>query len=117
MVVSGPVKTLGGEILHYTCDSIEEYRERLEVYTDLAAEEMILRGRRVGRLRQLITPPLVFFSTYFLRLGVLDGYQGYLIARMRARSVRRKYSKWAALEAVRRRGNKGQPSAGVHTNK
>lgn len=99
VVVSGPVKTLSGEILHYTCDSIDEYRDRMEVYTDLAAQEMILKGRHAGRLRRVLDPPLVFLSTYFLRLGVLDGCQGYLIARMRGRSVARKYSKWAALDA------------------
>jgi glycosyltransferase involved in cell wall biosynthesis len=96
-VVRGPVETLGGEILHYTCDSIEEHRARIEFYTDLAAQEMILQGRRVGALRRALGPAWVFFSTYFIRLGVLDGRQGFLIAKMAARYVRRKYAKWAEL--------------------
>jgi glycosyltransferase involved in cell wall biosynthesis len=97
VVVAGPVETLAGEILHYTCDSLAEHRSRIEFYTDLAAREMLERGERVGFLRRQLTPPWIFFSTYFLRLGVLDGYQGFLIARMAARYVRRKYSKWARL--------------------
>jgi glycosyltransferase involved in cell wall biosynthesis len=103
VVVADPVETLAGEILHYTCDSLAEHRSRIEFYTDLAAREMCARGERVGFLRRQLTPPWVFFSTYFLRLGVLDGYQGFLIARMAARYVRRKYAKWARLRAESRR--------------
>lgn len=97
VVVAGSVETLAGEILHYTCDSLEEHRQRIEFYTDLAAREMIGRHERAGVLRRLLTPPWVFLHSYFFRLGVLDGIQGFLIARMAARYVRRKYLKWAQL--------------------
>ena len=97
VVVSGPVETLAGEILHYTCDTLEEHRSRIESYTDLAAREMLDRGERVSVMGRLLAPPWVFVNTYFLRLGVLDGYRGLLIAWMAARYVRRKYAKWARL--------------------
>jgi len=97
VVLSGLVETLEGEILHYTCDSLAEHRERIEFYTDLAAQEMIARGEDVGLARRLLAPPWVFFTTYLLRLGVLDGYQGFLIARMAARYVSRKYDKWEKM--------------------
>jgi glycosyltransferase involved in cell wall biosynthesis len=102
VVVAGPVETLAGEILHYTCDSLAEHRTRIEFYTDLAAREMLEQDERVGFLRRHLTPAWTFFSTYFLRLGVLDGYQGFLIARMAARYVRRKYAKWAQVRTERR---------------
>ena len=97
VVVSGAVETLGGEILHYTCDTLEEHRSRIESYTDLAAREMLDRRERVSGLGRLLAPPWVFVNTYFVRLGVLDGYRGLLIAWMAARYVRRKYAKWATL--------------------
>jgi glycosyltransferase involved in cell wall biosynthesis len=93
VVVAGPVETLTGEILHYPYDSLAQHRSRIEFYTDLAAQEMLARGERVGFLRRQLAPPWIFFCTYFLRLGVLDGYQGFLIARMAARYVARKYEK------------------------
>jgi glycosyltransferase involved in cell wall biosynthesis len=99
VIVTGTVETLEGEILHYTCDSLDEHRQRIETYTDLAAREMLERGQRPGFLSRLFAPAWVFFYSYFLRLGVLDGYQGFLIARMAARYVRRKYSKWVRLRA------------------
>ena len=99
VVVKGPVATLAGEILHYTCNSLEEHRQRIEFYTDLAAKEMFERGERVGFLRGALGPPWTFLNSYLLRLGMLDGTQGYLIAKMAARYVQRKYAK---LEELRK---------------
>jgi glycosyltransferase involved in cell wall biosynthesis len=98
VVANGPVATLPGEILHYTCNSIEEHRQRIEFYTDLAAREMFERNERVNILRRALAPPWIFLNTYVFRLGVLDGRQGYLIARMAARYVRRKYAKLVEIQ-------------------
>jgi glycosyltransferase involved in cell wall biosynthesis len=97
VVVAGAVETLPGEILHYTCDSLAEHAQRIEYYTDLAAKEMLERGERVSGFGRLLGPPWVFLNTYFFRLGILDGPQGFAIARMAARYVRRKYEKCAEL--------------------
>jgi glycosyltransferase involved in cell wall biosynthesis len=97
VVVHGPVETLPGEILHYTCDSLQEHRERIEFYTDLAAREMFEQGKRVSGFGRLFTPPWIFLETYLLRGGILDGHEGYLIARMAARYVQRKFEKLERL--------------------
>jgi glycosyltransferase involved in cell wall biosynthesis len=93
VAVNGKVETIPGEIRHYTCDSLAEHRSRIEFYTDLAAREMLARGARVGLVNRLLIPPWIFLQTYFLRLGVLDGRQGFWIAWMAAYYVRRKYAK------------------------
>jgi glycosyltransferase involved in cell wall biosynthesis len=104
VVVRGAVETLPGEILHYTCDSLAEQRERIEFYTDLAAQELYDRGEHPAWFRQLLAPPAAFVRSFFLHLGVLDGYHGFLIAWMAARYVRRKQvklaQKFAAVESV-----------------
>jgi glycosyltransferase involved in cell wall biosynthesis len=93
VTVSGRLETMPGEILHYTCDTVKEHLQRIELYTDLAAQEMMERGEKVNLLERWFDPLWVFVHTYFLRLGVLDGHQGFLIAAMAARYVRRKYAK------------------------
>ena len=93
VVVNGRVATMPGEILHYTCDTLEEHLQRIELYTDLAAQEMRERGETLNFLQRWFDPLWVFIHTYFFRLGVLDGHQGFLIATMAARYVRRKYAK------------------------
>lgn len=99
VVVNGPVATLPGEILHYTCNSLEEHRQRIEFYTDLAAQEMLERGESVSFLQRTLGPPWIFFNSYLFRLGLLDGTPGYLIAKMASQYVRRKYAK---LEEIRK---------------
>ncbi len=99
VATDGPVGTLPGEILHYTCDSLAEHRSRIEFYTDLAAREMFDHNEGVSALERLVMPPWGFVNAYFLRLGVLDGAAGFNIARMAARYVRRKYDKLEALRA------------------
>lgn len=55
--VVGPVETLAGDILHYTCDSLAEHAQRIEFYTDLAAKEMAERGESVGAFRRYSALP------------------------------------------------------------
>ena len=98
VTVSGSVETLPGEILHYTCDSIEEHQERIEFYTDLAAREMFEQGRRAPAAGRVLLPPWIFLETYLIKGGILDGPQGYLIARMAAHYVARKFEKLRVLQ-------------------
>jgi glycosyltransferase involved in cell wall biosynthesis len=100
VAVDGAVETLPGEILHYTCNSLDEHRQRIEFYTDLAAKEMLDRGENVGPLRRALGPPWVFVNSYLFRLGMIDGMPGYFIAKMASRYVHRKYAK---LEELRKR--------------
>lgn len=98
VTVSGQVSTMPGEILHYTCNSLNEHLQRIEFYTDLAAREMFERNENVNVLRRSLAPSWVFLNTYLMKLGVLDGFQGYLIAKMASRYVRRKYVKLRNLQ-------------------
>jgi glycosyltransferase involved in cell wall biosynthesis len=99
VVVEGPVTTLPGEILHYTCNSPAEHLERIEFYTDLAAKEMLDRGESVSFWRRTLGSPWIFLNSYIFRFGMLDGMPGYMIAKMAARYVQRKYAK---LEEMRK---------------
>lgn len=97
VAVEGSIATMPGEILHYTCGSLAEHRQRIEFYTDLAAKEMFEQGETVGLLQNALAPPWVFLNSYLFHLGMLDGIPGLLIARMAARYVRRKYAKVKAM--------------------
>lgn len=98
VVVSGKVETLPGEIYHYTCDSLAEHGERIEFYAGLAAREMLEGGERFSLVSRALTPSWTFLYSYIFRLGILDGVQGFQIARMAARYVRRKFTKLAELQ-------------------
>ncbi|MGH9325588.1 MAG: glycosyltransferase family 2 protein [Terriglobia bacterium] len=102
--VRGNVETLPGEILHYTCDSLEEHRQRIEFYTNLAVAELLNRGVHPSRARRALLPAWTFVHSYFLRAGFLDGPQGFWIAWMAARYVARKYQKWSDLAGAQNSG-------------
>ena len=82
--LSGPVGHLNGDLLHYTCDNLQQHRTNLERYTDLAALEIRSTGRSVPAWRLVLGPGFSFVKSYLLQLGFLDGREGFTIARMAA---------------------------------
>ena len=91
--IDGAAGSLAGNLLHFTCDSLDEHRRTMERYTTLAASELRVRGQRSSALRTALSPPATFLKTYLLQQGFRDGYRGYVIAKMAARYVYLKHSK------------------------
>lgn len=83
--VSGVVKKLSGDILHYSIENAL-YHHRLigERYAPLAAEQMYKNGRRTSILKIATVGFTTFAKNYLFKLGFLDGFPGYCIARFAA---------------------------------
>ena len=96
---------LSGDLLHYTINSFAEHEDKVERYSTLAARQMYEAGKRNWRAAMWLATPWTFFSTLVLRGGFLDGYRGWLISRMAARSVWLKFKKLGKLVAAKQRGN------------
>lgn len=60
-------------------------------YATIAAQALAAEGRRAGLFDLLIRPPAVFVKSYLLKLGLLDGWRGLVVAAMAARTDWRKY--------------------------
>ncbi len=82
-----PVGVLKGDLLHYSFASIAEHLLKIEKYTELSAREAVLKGKDVSILKMLFSPFWHFFHEYFIRLGFLDGYYGYIICKLSAYSA------------------------------
>lgn len=100
---------LQGDLLHYPMNSFAEHEDKVERYTTLAARQMYEAGKRSWRGAMWLAAPWTCFSAFVLRGGFLDGYRGWLISRMAARSVWLKFKKLGRLVAAERRGNAMQP--------
>lgn len=96
---------LSGDLLHYTIDSFAEHEGKVDRYTTLAARQMYEAGKRNWRAAMWLATAWTLFSTFVLRGGFLDGYRGWLISRMAARSVWLKFRKLGKLVAAEDRGN------------
>lgn len=70
---------LKGELKHYSYRQISDFNKKRALYSDLFASEN--KGvRKSSPLRAILSGLYVFFNTYFLRFGFLDGYRGLLIS-------------------------------------
>jgi len=92
------VRHLKGDILHYTYESIEEIILQTNRFTNIQAQEMFNRGKKSNVIKLVVNPLMAFVSGYFLKLGFLDGYNGFIIARQASYSTLIKYSKLLHLQ-------------------
>ncbi len=99
---SARVGFLRGDLLHYSFPTVAAHREKVERYAAAGAAHDWTRGKKVSAAKRLIGPPLVFLQHYILRLGLLDGWRGFSIARLSARAAAKKYSRLRALQRTAR---------------
>jgi glycosyltransferase involved in cell wall biosynthesis len=92
------LKHLNGDILHYSYYSIEQHMLQLDKFSSIAAKAYLNQNKSAGFFNIVVNPPFAFFRDYFLRLGFLDGFEGFIIARFTAYYVLQKYVKLRLLK-------------------
>jgi glycosyltransferase involved in cell wall biosynthesis len=93
VAVEGPVEALRGELMHHPYRSLEDHLATIDRYTTITARELHREGRRAHLFDVVLRPPLRFLAFYVLRLGILDGWRGLLLASLAAHYVRLRYWK------------------------
>jgi hypothetical protein len=76
--VQGPVGILKGRIIHYSYRDISHHLEKINLYTSQAAEGYRKSGKSFSKLWVALKFPSSFISFYFIKLGLLDGYPGFI---------------------------------------
>ena len=89
---------LKGNILHYSFNNLREHKDRNEKMSAIAALEIFERGQKKHWSKIFLSPAWSFFNCYILRLGFLDGYYGFVVARETARRSFLKYQKLKVLQ-------------------
>jgi len=84
---SASTTRLKGDILHHTNSDIKGRVATINNFSSLAARAFHERGKKGNLLRVLVKPGLRFFAEYFIKLGFLDGFYGFLIAKTSAQYV------------------------------
>jgi glycosyltransferase involved in cell wall biosynthesis len=93
LLVQGPIGRLQNELRHYSMDNLDHFTRKTITVSNLFLREKLERGSRSSFLEMWIRPWWRFVRSYFLRLGFLDGWQGYAIARMIAFETFLRYAK------------------------
>jgi glycosyltransferase involved in cell wall biosynthesis len=94
--------TLKGTILHYSFKTPEEFYRQSEHFATLATQAMFEKGKTISRGMLLLKTGWVFWRSYIIKAGFLDGKAGFTISRMIAAST---YQKYCQLRAMRRSAN------------
>jgi glycosyltransferase involved in cell wall biosynthesis len=76
VVYEAAAGVLQGDLLHESAESLEQYLEKQNRYTTLAAKQLFAQGRSAGVGKLLLSPVVRFVKFYVLRLGFLDGAAG-----------------------------------------
>ncbi len=110
----GRLGTLRGHMTHETHETLREFLDKLNHYTELEARELAALGHR-GRAFDLTLRPLwTFCRLYFGKLGFLDGRGGFLFCALSAVSTAVRNEKLREYsEAVTRLPEHARPAAAL----
>ena len=76
---------------HYTYQSFDHYTGKLHHYSSLQARMLYEKGKKPNLYHFLFRPWYRFWHQYIIRLGILDGKEGYILAYVHAFSVFKRY--------------------------
>ncbi len=89
---------LKGDLLHYSFNSIEEHIAQANKFSGISAELLYKKNKKHLIFKALFSPAFRFFKSYFLKLGILCGYTGFMISVIIAFETFMKYSKAVYLK-------------------
>ena len=84
--INGRVLSLKNHMIHLAYETIDEFKVKQKRYASLS-------HKKRNRLKALISPVWTFFKLYFIKLGFLDGWRGFTIAKLYAQYTFWKYIK------------------------
>ena len=87
------VSFLKGDLLHYSYNSIEEHINQVKKFTAISAKELSDKGYKPSLIKIVFSSYVKFFRDYILKLGFLDGFHGYQIAKISAFATYLKYAR------------------------
>ncbi len=91
-------KYLKADLLHYSFYSIKQHVEQINKFSQIGALALHKKGEKSSLFLIVFSPIFMFIKTYFIKLGFLDGFYGFIIAVNSAHAKFLKYTKLRELE-------------------
>ena len=101
-VTEGKIIELKAPIEHYSYENYSQMLKKLDEYSSTRARELYDKGIRVNLLTPFLHGGWMFIRSYFLKLGFLNGLDGFVISFMNAGSSFFKYAKLLELQKYAR---------------
>lgn len=80
LIPNGQVAKLENPLLHFSFMNYSQVLQKLDRYSTASAEQAFSKGKKSGPLKAVLHGIWAFTRTYFIRLGFLDGPQGFALA-------------------------------------
>jgi glycosyltransferase involved in cell wall biosynthesis len=90
---------LQGDCLHYSYYSVEEHYKQTDKFSTLSAQSLYKKGVKINIIKLCAAPIFKFIQMYFFKLGILDGYYGFIVCKISAQATYQKYAKLKALNS------------------
>jgi (heptosyl)LPS beta-1,4-glucosyltransferase len=104
-LTDGKVLAIDAHMLHYPFENYGAMLAKLARYSDLNAQELLMRRGCPSAIAPLMHGVAAFLRCYFLKMGILDGTDGFGIALVTALGSFLKYAKAREIShATRSRG-------------
>jgi len=100
--INGTTDHLKFPMEHHTYKSLEDFMKRLDRYSTLAAKELLKEKKTYGIFHIVFRPAYTFINMYVLRLGLLEGYYGFVLSVLYAFYTFLKYIKLLELQGSKR---------------
>ena len=98
LIVNGSVEKLRQPLLHETFHDLEELLTKINQYSTAGAR-MLSEKNKTASLKKAVGHAIwAFFRTYVLRMGFLDGREGFMLAVSTAESTYYRYAKLMLLK-------------------
>lgn len=85
--VNGTIGEFRNKLLHYSVSDYESYKQKMIHYGVLKGQELAIKGKKYSILAQYSKTAFKFFKAYIMRLGILDGEEGYQLCYLQSLSV------------------------------
>lgn len=93
------IKRIKKDILHFAYRDIGHHMEQVKRFAQIASDAKMSNGQKVNFWSHVVlSPPYMFFKIYFLKLGFLDGYYGFVFSAMYAYLSFLKYARLWELQ-------------------
>jgi glycosyltransferase involved in cell wall biosynthesis len=90
--VRGTVGRLRSDLLHHSNESIARQIAKIAPYQAEFVKQRLAQGRSAGFFQLAVRPAWRFIRAYCVRLGFLDGWQGFYIAALHSFSTLTRYA-------------------------
>lgn len=80
VIVNGSTGFIQKKLHHHTYSGLDSYLAKAYRYSTWGAYDRVPKTKRITLYHLLLKPMFTFFKMYFLRLGILDGKVGFILA-------------------------------------